>query len=690
VAPEILPGRVAGADIVATLWRDAWQPDRATDTPPSWLRSAQHDSWRRAIAAIEGWGGAILADPVGSGKSWIALAAAQRFNARPLVIGPAALAAQWLATAARANVPVHWHSHERCSRGRLPAGRSSFVIVDEAHRFRHLQTRRARTLAPWLVGRRALFLTATPIINRRADLMALLRLLVADDALALDGIGSIRALETAQRPPAALARLIIRSAGDPGNVPLHHLTLSAHRSEAVRGRTNVRSVARMALGSEPGVRSLVATVLLDAAGSSDAAWRASLRRYRALLLQSRDAGGLSRAALRRFAGPALEQLVLWPLLDRSEVAGAPPAEDLPLVESLLEAPPPVETWLTQVSELLADQQPTICFTRYRATAHALVRRLGARTAWVTGSAAGIGPYRVPREQVLTAFGPEREQWQLFRQRPNCLVCTEVVAEGLNLQGASRVVHLDLPWNASRLEQRVGRVRRIGQLASNVTVVVRAPTPAIERVLGMQRLVRRKGRLSERWLSALTVSRSPELPPAPASWFAVAGGQPGDEAVALVGLAAGQRRGTIALEQRNGRWQASAPGSVAPRHILAGDAMAPFALRDMHRRMRRVAWCALELALPPSVARPVLVSRALMLARDARHARDHHALHRLDSLLALVARHVPLGLEEQLTRLATAPDDHLRHASLPMPEQVSPTVVAWSVLVLFRREQTRLR
>ena len=51
-----------------------------------------------------------------------------------------------------------------------------------------------------------------------------------------------------------------------------------------------------------------------------------------------------------------------------------------------------------------------------------------------------------------------------------LVCSEAASEGLNLQAASAVVNVDMPWNPARVEQRIGRVDRIGQLADVVKVV----------------------------------------------------------------------------------------------------------------------------------------------------------------------------------------------------------------------------
>jgi superfamily II DNA/RNA helicase len=40
--------------------------------------------------------------------------------------------------------------------------------------------------------------------------------------------------------------------------------------------------------------------------------------------------------------------------------------------------------------------------------------------------------------------------------------TDAAAEGLNLQSLQNIINIDIPWNPTRLEQRLGRIRRIGQ------------------------------------------------------------------------------------------------------------------------------------------------------------------------------------------------------------------------------------
>ena len=43
-----------------------------------------------------------------------------------------------------------------------------------------------------------------------------------------------------------------------------------------------------------------------------------------------------------------------------------------------------------------------------------------------------------------------------------LVATDAAGEGINLQRAHLMVNYDLPWNPNRIEQRFGRIHRIGQ------------------------------------------------------------------------------------------------------------------------------------------------------------------------------------------------------------------------------------
>lgn len=100
-------------------------------------------------------------------------------------------------------------------------------------------------------------------------------------------------------------------------------------------------------------------------------------------------------------------------------------------------------------------QKLVIFTEHRDTLTYLENRvsslLGRRTAVVTIHG-GMG-----REERLKAQ-------ESFKHDPEVqvLIATDAAGEGINLQRAHLMVNYDLPWNPNRLEQRFGRIHRIGQ------------------------------------------------------------------------------------------------------------------------------------------------------------------------------------------------------------------------------------
>ncbi|MGM7681538.1 DEAD/DEAH box helicase [Cytobacillus sp. Hm23] len=62
------------------------------------------------------------------------------------------------------------------------------------------------------------------------------------------------------------------------------------------------------------------------------------------------------------------------------------------------------------------------------------------------------------------FKRGKKDWmqQLFKNHAQVLIATEAGGEGINLQFCNHIINFDLPWNPMRLEQRIGRVHRLGQ------------------------------------------------------------------------------------------------------------------------------------------------------------------------------------------------------------------------------------
>src|SRR5436190_15070521 len=147
------------------------------------LHPHQRDGLARVRRLLAEHGGALLADDVGLGKTYVALAAA-RDAARVLVIAPASLRDAWIASAASAHVSIAFVSVQSLSRG-APSARFDLVIVDEAHHLRSTKARRFSTAIDVCRDARVLLLTATPIQNRIDDLRAVLSLFLGRRAWSL-------------------------------------------------------------------------------------------------------------------------------------------------------------------------------------------------------------------------------------------------------------------------------------------------------------------------------------------------------------------------------------------------------------------------------------------------------------------------------------------------------------------------
>lgn len=504
LATLLEPGRPAAPASVARTLAASLAPPRAGDPPPEWLDGGQVDSFRRLLHALRAHGAVLCADPVGSGKTFVALAVARALGVhRPVCLVPAPLVRQWTEVAARLDVDAVVWSHALLSRGRLPPANEPLVVVDESHHFRHPGIRRYRTVAPWLVGRRVLLLSATPVVNRPADLFHQLHLGLRDDALDDDGAPSLRLAFGNRAIPDALGRFVVQRAA------VQEAPLVRHRSERLEsgGSEMLEGLDRLVLSTRPDIAALVRAVLYRAAASSAAALLASLRRYRHLLLNARDARAagrpLDRRSLRMFVGPTDAQLLLWPLLPDAGRDGELDLDDIAGVEALIAQASHhrdvADAKSSRLEEILRDPTPTLVFVTARETIPYLRSRLPDRwLAWSTGRQAGIGGHRMARRDVLDWFRPDAAApTEGPPGRPRTLLTTDVAAEGLNLQRAGRVVHYDLPWTEVRLSQRTGRAVRRGSGWQEVEVIRFLPTPGVEARLHQVSLLEQKAAMPGR-------------------------------------------------------------------------------------------------------------------------------------------------------------------------------------------------
>lgn len=490
---------------------DAWNA-------PPWLLPHQVPAARRIAAMLERFGGALLSDAVGMGKTYVALAVATRYR-RVSALVPAALVTQWRRVAARLDTACTVCSHEGLSRGaRVPP--ADLIVVDEAHRMRNPETLRYDRCARDIGRADVLLVTATPLVNRTSDLTHLLRLFLPDNALAVLGVPSLEAAATSARDD-ALARAVSRlSVARPATILSHagihipRVTDSAVvRAPAVQPQVLaalLQGIDGLALPGLPqgGGRQLLRAHLVHRLASSGAAFRETLRRHLAYIDRMLASDGnvtLRRSAVRVLLGPGDDLQLELPGFLAGENGERPSLDELDKERARLLAllgatpgnghPSPKADRLRGLLARRCDAR-TLVFTSSTATALDLAGRLGWREVGVVAAGrARIASGRIGTDAVLDAFAPRARVARAPAPRGavRVLIATDLVSEGLDLQDADTVVHYDLPWTPLRLAQRVGRIARVGSPHGTAHVEWFAPPPEHERRIRLGRHLAEKVR-----------------------------------------------------------------------------------------------------------------------------------------------------------------------------------------------------
>lgn len=360
------------------------------------------------------------------------------------------------------------------------------LVVDEAHGVTPGTARRAAVHAVGVRSRRVLLLTATPHSGDPLQFEALCR--IGETAAADDPVVLFRRSRTEARLGAPRRTSILRVRLSDAERRMHRLL------EAYAGR-----VCREARGRGDARGRLAAIVLRKRALSSAASLGASVQRRLALL--SGAVIGESQPSLPLGDEDPLED-------DPPDAVLAAPGLDDPARErrSLTEiaeaaqAASESESKLRFVLRLLSRlREAVIIFTEYRDTLARLERTLAAAGHSVVLLHGGLTPAERARVQLT------------FNRDGGLLLATDAASEGLNLHACCRsVVHFELPWNPARLEQRTGRVDRVGQTRTVHEMLLVADDTAERLVLAP--LARRAARANvdvpgrPRLLDLLTESR----------------------------------------------------------------------------------------------------------------------------------------------------------------------------------------
>jgi superfamily II DNA or RNA helicase len=147
---------------------------------------------------------------------------------------------------------------------------------------------------------------------------------------------------------------------------------------------------------------------------------------------------------------------------------------------------------------IRNRRKVLVFSYYSDTVDWIVRRLETatgsderlfdyldRVTFVSGSQGS-------RERSMWGFAPVSTDAPAGTEDAyDCLVATDVLAEGVNLQQAKHIINYDLPWNPMRLVQRHGRIDRIGSPHRRVHLRCFFPSALLDELLGLEAALQRK-------------------------------------------------------------------------------------------------------------------------------------------------------------------------------------------------------
>jgi superfamily II DNA or RNA helicase len=401
-------------------------------------------------------GRVLLADEVGLGKTIEAGMVLKEYLLRGmvervLVLTPASLVGQWheeLATKfdiacatthdalLRSDADAFWAqkriiaSIAQARRAehtkRLLAHDFDLVIVDEAH---HLRDRASASykLVDGLNKRFLLLLSATPVQNDLTELYNLLTLLKPGIFKTLKEFKSAYVTSGKPRQPANPERLreLMRTAMVRNTRAV--VALKLPRRHAATIRVDGSAAERAAyLGLVAAVRDLTA--------AGTARHRLSVRH---LLAAAGSSPSAAASIVKRFAANHAEDHAgdpAWMALAQQWAALPESGKEVALLDLLRRNP----------------DEKKLVFVQYRETLDRLSGLLdqhGIAFARFDGSLTG------PAKDAAVAR---------FRDDVPVLLCTESGGEGRNIQFCNTLINFDVPWNPMAIEQRIGRIDRIGQ------------------------------------------------------------------------------------------------------------------------------------------------------------------------------------------------------------------------------------
>ena len=136
---------------------------------------------------------------------------------------------------------------------------------------------------------------------------------------------------------------------------------------------------------------------------------------------------------------------------------------------------PPDSKLERLREVLCELKRdgygrAMVFTQYTDTMDFLREELGKDAEWRLICFSGRGGEAPGMDGTWHRIGRDEARRRFQDAEAEVLLCTDAAAEGLNFQFCGALINYDMPWNPMRVEQRIGRIDRLGQQNGTIRIV----------------------------------------------------------------------------------------------------------------------------------------------------------------------------------------------------------------------------
>jgi len=528
---------------------------------------------------LDAYKGVFIADVVGLGKTYISALLAQQLSGGILIICPPVLKEYWKDTFYEFRVPCIVESIGKLDHIlRRNTDKFSYIIIDEAHRFRNEYTQSFEKLHKICFGKKIILVSATPLNNKFDDIFSQLKLFQVPKNSTIPGVPNLdkffarlnNRLKDYKKTDPEYFTVATEGADEIREKVLKYVTVRRTRNEIrehydedikkqnlffpemhdpqriiyefddqidrIFNKTieflkafryarytpllyKKKELSEFEKQSQRNVGGFMKGILVKRLESSFYAFRKSLRRFidsYEKFIEMFEGGTvlISKKVnvydlLEEDNEEKIQRLIEEEKVDRYEADEFKPVisddlhSDLEILKQILrlwknvDVDPKLDAFVSQLKTNKAlKSKKAIIFTESKETGDYLFGKLqasfGGKVAFYSSSGGEFFDGRMPlstaRDVIKESFDPMHA---VQKNDLRLLISTDVLAEGVNLHRSNIVINYDLPWNPTRVLQRVGRVNRIGTKHKHIFIYNFFPTAQSDKHINLENNIKTK-------------------------------------------------------------------------------------------------------------------------------------------------------------------------------------------------------